>query len=740
MAVNKKTWIDKTILIVSYCAVIALTALVRTSLIKEILLRLCLGIAVILLLPVRYSALSAEPKPCWWQWAAMLLCSASFYFIFRSHWIAFYKLEPIIERLDRWWPVLLGLVAVIGILFSLPLLWKLLHAGRAVMTAIGEALSRQDKSVGRLPLRWIRFGMILLLTLMQFYIMQYSLLSFPSFWFKMKVGYFLLSVITILAVSLILLLFVQRWRYALLGSGILFSAWAIANHYVYKLHGSPLFVAELANAKTAMGVISNYSLSLSEIPWAVITVVFYYFVLLGGFWKLDKAFGALNWKIFAARLGLLALFICPIYKTLLARDAKVINGVMVTYYANRYGFVCVAAADAAKSAHPINVPEGYSADKLPEAVAVKAEASAEYPDIILILNESFCDLEYYTSLKTDRDYMAPFYGIEGAYFGHAAVPSVGGGTNNSEFELLTCFPFYLVGSNAPFNYLDFNKVNSNAVQYMKRLGYYTAGMHFYSRENYHRSTAYPAMGFDESILGPQSEISSEHYGKVGHLDSSYYRLMESYYDAAPADQPRFFYLLTFQNHGGYTANDAVYDTVHAGVNFGVIDDQVDEYLSRIALSAEAFAELTEHFSRSDRDVVICMVGDHAPSFINSIDSDKTWPNRTERIADRTVPYVVWSNYGLDLSSCSSQINLFGLVPQLAEIAGLPMSEYFHSVREMEKEYPILLSDGFYLAKNGKTGTYKEENVRFEAITRCLYIACNSLVHRDDFIEALYLPQ
>ena len=123
-----------------------------------------------------------------------------------------------------------------------------------------------------------------------------------------------------------------------------------------------------------------------------------------------------------------------------------------------------------------------------------------------------------------------------------------------------------------------------------------------------------------------------------------------------------------------------------------------------------------------------------------MEPDRTWPNRTDRIADRTVPYVVWSNYGLDLSSCSSQINLFGLVPQLAEITGMPMTEYYRSVREMEKEYPVFLSDGFCLNKSGKTGTYKEGDERYAPITRCLYIACNSLLHREDFVEALYLPQ
>ena len=60
----------------------------------------------------------------------------------------------------------------------------------------------------------------------------------------------------------------------------------------------------------------------------------------------------------------------------------------------------------------------------------------EYPDIILVLNETLCDLRLYTEMNADRDYLDAFFGIEGASYGWVAAPNIGGGTNNSEFELL----------------------------------------------------------------------------------------------------------------------------------------------------------------------------------------------------------------------------------------------------------------------------------------------------------------
>ncbi len=736
---RKKIWISKLILIVSYCAVFSLTTAVRTHLLGDILRNLLIGIVLIILFPGKLSALSRE-KPNWWQITACALVSLAFFCRFRSNWLYFYKFSEYIERFGGWWPLIISAVALFGIAASLPLQWKLLGAGRHVIEKLDKAADSHEDAVGPVSMEWIRAALALLLVLMQFYIMQYSMLPFPRITFGMFGGYLVLNLVLILEVNLAFVLLLQRLRYAFLASTVFFALWGFANHYVFLLHGSPLFIAELANAKTALNVVSNYSISLDEIPWAVLAMAFYTFVFLGIFWKIDKQYGVYNWKIVTARIALAGVLLYPIYTNLLADDARTINGALPTYYVSHYGFVCVAAADAARSMDPITVPVGYSSEKLPEATPVEASVSRDYPDIILILNESFCDLDYYASMNADRDYMASFFNIDGAYYGNAVVPSLGGGTNNSEYELLTGFPYYLVNGYAPFNYLNFTKINSNCVQYLKRLGYYTAGMHFYSRENYHRSTAYPAMGFDDVVLGPPEGFDDQPYGHRDHLDASYYDLLEDYIDSYPEDMPRFVYLLTFQNHGGFDQNDPALDTVHTGANRGVDKNIVNEFLTSVSMSADAFKALTEHFAHSERKTIVCMAGDHAPDFIQQMDSDKNWPGNMIQVAKRVVPYVIWSNYDLDLSECRQELNLFALLPQLISAAGLPETEYFRSVNQMSLLYPVFLSTGFVVDAYGKTGTYDPADPSYDPITKTLYIAYNSLNHGEDFQEALYLPQ
>ena len=740
MSEKTVNWLHKLLLMVSYSAIVCLTVQFRTHLIPAILRDYFTYLVLILLIPNRFIRISLSPKPNWWQITVMGLFTALFFFSFRSNWIAFWKFKPLIERFGKWWPVIIYAVDIFGIIFSLPLQWKLVHIGRAFLERLQKASEDNEERLRKIPMRVIHAAFILLIVFLQFYIMQYSLIHFPKLTFGMVRKYYVLNIVVILSVSLALVLILQRWRYALLASTILFIAWGFSNHYVLLLHGSPLYLAELANTKTAFEVVANYNISLGEIPWSVVALSFYTCVILHTFWIMDRRYGTLNWKIAIARILLLSAFSYPIYTILLAKNAKTINGARPTYYASRYGFVCVAAADAAKSMHPIIEPEGYSPDKLPEAVPVEAVVSSDYPDIILILNETFCDLDYYTTIDADWDYLEPFYGIDGAFYGHAAAPAVGGGTNNSEYELLTGFPFYLVASYAPFNYLNFDKINSNAVQYLKRLGYYSAGMHYFNRENYHRSTAYPALGFDDCVLGPPEHLPDVAYGHRGHPDSVYYQLLEGYYNAYPADQPRFIYMLTFQNHGGYNKNDAFLDTVHVRANYGLINDYLDEYLTSMSQSAEAFAELIDYYSKVDRHVIICMVGDHAPNFIQQMDSDKTWTGSMESIAQHIVPYVVWSNYGLDVSGCSEYISIFGLVPQLVSVAGLPEAQYYRAVNDMVEDFPIFLSNGLYMDAEGATGHYKAGDLRYDEITACLYMGYNSLIHGDDFVEALYLPQ
>ena len=86
--------------------------------------------------------------------------------------------------------------------------------------------------------------------------------------------------------------------------------------------------------------------------------------------------------------------------------------------------------------------------------------------------------------------------------------------------------------------------------------------------------------------------------------------------------PQFMYLLTIQNHGGWDQNPAGEDIIHSVKEYGAATSVLNEYLSCMQTSDKAFYDLIQYYKNVDRPVVICMLGDHCPSFAyDVIDSD-----------------------------------------------------------------------------------------------------------------------
>ena len=112
------------------------------------------------------------------------------------------------------------------------------------------------------------------------------------------------------------------------------------------------------------------------------------------------------------------------------------------------------------------------------------------------------------------------------------------------------------------------------------------------------------------------------------------------------DTPRFVYLLTMQNHGPWNTNPEEYNIVHIQNDMGDKEAEVNEYLSCIHLSNLAFEELIEYFKNVEREVIICMVGDHAPTFASEI-IDEKYTEDEKKLLLRSTPFVIWSNYGLE---------------------------------------------------------------------------------------------
>lgn len=572
-----------------------------------------------------------------------------------------------------------------------------------------------------------------------------------------------LNALTAFCLTLLLFALAGRWHLATGISGAVFTVLAIANYYTCELHGSALMPQDVLNVGTAAEVMGTYTLHITAevqkillafLP--VLAIVWAQRALAGGGLRKAAPRPKATWRQRGLRwaaslLGCGVILYAGYFSPNPIRPRSDYGWTwQTTYY--KYGYLAGSVGAFSLLGDPLLAPTGYSEDAAADALALAsgyvrttAEVGEEdYPDILLILSESFYDLSLVTDLQADVPYMEVTKNLENAICGHTVSPNVGGGTNSSEYEMLTSNSLMLMPSITPFNWLDLNGANS-LVNYLESLGYATLAAHPYTSSNYRRDTGWLALGFDEIHF--QSDFPTlERYGSRPYqTDSASYRDLEALYEAMPEDQPRFAFLVSIQSHGDYDMNAPELDLVHAATDYGNYNDVVDEYLSCMYLSDAAVGELMEYFTalyeQTGRRVVVCMAGDHAPSFVDHI-ADHTLPYNDLQILERSTPYFIWANYPLEAAGQTNpndpynRMDLCSLAPTLVEAAGLPLSDHYRYMLNLKQLAPVQTGANDYLAADGVTHEYGEDPEIDALVQGYFYLEYDSLASP---AGAWYLP-
>ena len=483
-----------------------------------------------------------------------------------------------------------------------------------------------------------------------------------------------LNALTVFVLMAAVYLFVQRWWISSLVISIPLTVLSIANNYTLLFRNSPISTQDLHNAGTAVAVLDGYTLGLD---WYIagIIIVFLASVYVTILLKRREKGKKITLKGVLIK-DLCIILVCStfMYVTYFAKNPlKPRNTFMWSWQGSyhMYGYVANTIEIMQQSLNVVSKPDGYSEKTLETAVSSKITPveGQNTPDIIFILNETFYDMRDVVDLGNTPSVMPFIDSLPDEQKGRAVVVDTGGSTNKSEYEFLTSNSMQLMRGITPFNYLNFNQANS-IVSHLEQNGYTTLGAHCSDSLNYSRSKVYPQLGFDEILFEDDFSEAETYFERPYYTDSgSYARILESY--EKMGDNPRFMYLLTMQNHGGWELNPPERDTISVDADFGEYTNQVNEYMSCISLSDKAFQELTEYFKDSDRDVVICMVGDHCPSFLSNIvsggDMDTTFKLRS-------TPYVVWANFELK-GELADTTSLPYMAPMVLEAAGCPSSPF-----------------------------------------------------------------
>lgn len=553
----------------------------------------------------------------------------------------------------------------------------------------------------------INIGIALLSMLCGFIVLENSSRGKLLSVLDMELIYVALNIMTLGTLWVVILILCNRmWLSSLLLaniSGII----AIINYYVTMYHGMPLSFLVLRNFATAMAVATSYSFAIDKEVWQILAAVlvmsavcvFFRIVL-----PEKKCVGTRRWMrsllLTAASVVVILVGYTGEHPI---KPAQTMSWLWSEAY-HTYGYVACTIESISKPKNPVVKPENYSVEAVGEIEIKSANNGTATPDVILILNETFYDLRQAATFTTDIPYMQNIESMENLQRGYAVVPMEGGGTNSAEYELLTSNSMQLMPGVTPFNTLDLYGANS-IISHLNRLGYDTTGSHPEPSANYLRGLGYRALGFQNAYFDDDFQQKEQYGDRYFVTDQSIYQSLIRWYEASPEDTPRFQYLLTIQNHGDWNMNAPEYDIVHVQEDFGKYTDTMNEFLSCIYLTDQAFKELTDYFSEVDRPVIICMVGDHCPPLASNI-VDVAYSDAEKHLQLRKVPLLIWANFELEQVDLGT-MSMNYVVPTLLDLAKIPTNPYYRYMLQSQEQVPILTAYGDYYDAMGNLYKYKD---------------------------------
>ena len=534
----------------------------------------------------------------------------------------------------------------------------------------------------------------------------------------------------LLVLAALYLLVSAPWRRVCTG-GIVFSVivtvLALVNFYTLRLHGSILTAQELQNIRTAMDVMGQYNFFspslLPEVGIQLGTLALCLCLSFAEYRLLERSEGiSVNIRRTSCALCAVALVIFLFSGKMHPYLKRARSSWAPTVTVQLYGYPVALLSSFVP--FELTPPEGYDVQALSAIPMPEGESgTGEKPDIFLILNETLYDPAQVTQIQTDTPYLSGIYSLDNTLQG-CAIAGAGGGTNNTEFALLTSISNCVVGT-TPFNVVPMDQPSS-LVSILRQQGYYTIGAHCTTGTNYNRIAGYSGLGFDEIHFGSDFQDVSIYAERPYVSDESVYDNMIRWYEnAISQDQPVFAYCLTLQNHGGWDTNPSKDDLVHVENYTGSYSqEELNEYLSCISLSDQAFTKLCDYFRTVDRNVIVCMVGDHSPSFIDEITDPDL--GAAAKIRQAAVPLVIWANYPLEDADLSDR-SITAVGPLLLQQAGVAMPPFYQSVLELNEAFPVITDWGQCVDSSGNLLSFSDRDPRTEDIWEYLYLSYNNLL-------------
>ena len=268
-----------------------------------------------------------------------------------------------------------------------------------------------------------------------------------------------------------------------------------------------------------------------------------------------------------------------------------------------------------------------------------SDENGNQPNIIFLQLETFFDVNHLSNVKFSENPIPNFTNLQQNYSsGYLTVPSIGAGTANTEFEVISgmSLEYFGVGE-YPYKTILKSEPSESVCYNLKKYGYTSHAIHNNTASFYDRNTVFSNLGFD--TFTSKEYMDGLEFTPAGWAKDNV--LVGCITDALDSTEGSdFVYTITVQSHGKYPSD---YEGELPISVTGTWDEETNrsfEYYINQLKEVDAFiGDLLDVLAQRGERTVVVMYGDHLPSF------DISAENLLNGDLFQT-EYVIWDNFGL----------------------------------------------------------------------------------------------
>ena len=322
------------------------------------------------------------------------------------------------------------------------------------------------------------------------------------------------------------------------------------------------------------------------------------------------------------------------------------------------------------------------------------------PNVIFVQLESFFDVSEFTALQTSKDALPNLRKMASEYSsGYCQVPSIGAGTANTEFEILTGMTLdYFGAGEYPYKTVLQDETCESMAYNLRELGYRTGVLHNNTGSFYSRNKVFANLGFDYFVSSEYMENLS--YNPIGWAKDKVLTGQIQHILKATSE-PDLIYTITVQDHGKYPTE--LLENPHIKVSGFAPEDEGRQnaftyYVNQCHETDAFLGSLIATLNAFEEPVVLVLYGDHLPNL------DIT----EEELASGNLfqtEYVIWSNKKMledyELSKKNENLYAYQLSAHVLKLFGMnnglltKFHQMYHNYDNYKSNLKILQYDMLY---------------------------------------------